>query len=353
MHDILTDTFTWINDAEPVVLATVVHTWGSSPREAGAQMAFTPNGKVSGSVSGGCVEGAVIQSGLQTLSTHQAQLLRFGVADETAFDVGLACGGNIEILVRPLNPTFFLKIKAEMDAQRSLAIISIVDGPQELIGREMLITQAAESIGTLDTALDPAARTVGEQAILDGQPKNLTLESRTGEQVRIFINTILPPPTLVMVGGVHIAVSLAAIAKAIGYHTIVVDPRRTFGSPDRFPNVNQLIQAWPQEAFEQIVLTRSTCVAMLTHDPKIDDPALMIVLNSPVFYVGALGSLKTHQSRRRRLLDEGLSPNQLDRIRGPIGLDIGAKTPEEIALSIMAEIVDVRRGQPAQSVSPP
>jgi xanthine dehydrogenase accessory factor len=205
----------------------------------------------------------------------------------------------------------------------------------------------------LDTALDPAARTAGEQAILDGQPKNLTLESRTGEQVRIFINTILPPPTLVMVGGVHIAVSLTAIAKAIGYHTIVIDPRRTFGSPDRFPNVNQLIQAWPQEAFEQIVLTRSTCVAMLTHDPKIDDPALKIVLNSPVFYVGALGSRKTHQSRRRRLLDEGLSPNQLDRIRGPIGLDIGAKTPEEIALSIMAEIIAVRRGQAAQSVSLP
>lgn len=349
MHDILSDTSNWIDSAEPVVLATVVHTWGSSPREAGAQMAFTPGGKVTGSVSGGCVEGAVIQNGLQTLTTHQPELLRFGVADETAFEVGLACGGNIEILVRSLDPGLFHSIKAEMDALRSFAIASLVDGPQELIGRELLVRESGESVGSLGEALDPAARAASEQAILEGQPKTISLETASGEQVRLFINTILPAPTLVMVGGVHIAVSLAAIAKAVGYHTIVVDPRRTFGSPERFPHVDRLIQTWPQEAFEQIQLTRSTCVAMLTHDPKIDDPALKIVLDSPVFYVGALGSRKTHQSRRQRLLAEGLSDDQLDRIQGPIGLDIGARTPEEIALSIMAEIVAVRRGLAAGS----
>ncbi|MGW8249866.1 MAG: XdhC family protein [Anaerolineales bacterium] len=349
MYDILSDTAKWINSAEPVVMATVVHTWGSSPREVGAQMAFTPGGKVTGSVSGGCVEGAVIQNGLQTLSTHQPELLRFGVADETAFEVGLACGGNIEILVRPLDPDFFHTIKAEMDAQRSFAVLSVVDGPPELIGRELLVSETGEAVGSLSKDLDPAARSAAEQALREGQPKSMDLETGTGEQVHVFINTILPAPTLIMVGGVHIAVSLAAIAKAVGFQTIVIDPRRTFSSQERFPHVDRLIQSWPQEAFEQIKLTRSTCVAMLTHDPKIDDPALKIVLDSPVFYIGALGSRKTHQSRRQRLLADGLTEDQLKRIQGPIGLDIGAKTPEEIALSIMAEIVAVRRGQSAGS----
>jgi xanthine dehydrogenase accessory factor len=165
-----------------------------------------------------------------------------------------------------------------------------------------------------------------------------------GEPVRLFIDVISPPPVLVMVGGVHIAVSLAALAKTLGYTTVVIDPRRAFGSQERFPHVDRLIQAWPEEAFEQISLTRNTCVAILTHDPKIDDPALKIVLNHPVFYVGVLGSRQTHEKRKQRLHAEGLTQAQLDRLHAPIGLELGEETPEETALAILAEIVAVRRG---------
>jgi xanthine dehydrogenase accessory factor len=343
MQDILREASSWINAGEPVVLATVVHTWGSSPRETGAQMVFTPSGKVAGSVSGGCVEGAVIESGLQTLRSHQAQLLHFGVANETAFEVGLACGGDIDIFVRPLDPVFFNKIKSEMDAQHPSAIITILEGPAQLAEQEYIITEIGVISGDLEGSFAQPVLDAGRQALLEGQSRIVTLQDEAGEQVRLFINTILPSPTLVMVGGVHIAVSLAAIAKTLGFQTIVIDPRRTFSSEERFPGVDRLIQSWPQEAFEEITLTRSTCVTMLTHDPKIDDPAIKIALDSPVFYIGALGSRRTHQTRRERLLEDGLTEAQLDRIRAPIGLDIGAKTPEEIALSIMAEIVAARR----------
>lgn len=346
MHDILTDTSNWIEAGEPTVLATVVNTWGSSPREVGAQMAFTPSGKVTGSVSGGCVEGAVIEIGLQTLETQQARLLHFGVADETAFEVGLACGGKIEILVRPLDLGFFKEIRQEIDAQRALAIASVLEGPQNLVGQELIISETGRTVGQLGETLDQSAYKFAVQALEEGISTHVDLRTEADEKIRLFINVILPPPTLVMVGGVHIAVSLATIAKALGYHTVVIDPRRTFGTRERFPDVDLLIQAWPQEAFERISLTRSTCVAMLTHDPKIDDPALQIALNSPVFYIGALGSRNTHEKRRQRLLAEGVSPEQLDRIHGPIGIDIGARTPEEIALSVMAEITAMRRSQP-------
>jgi xanthine dehydrogenase accessory factor len=162
------------------------------------------------------------------------------------------------------------------------------------------------------------------------------------EDVEVFLEVVLPPPTLIAVGGVHITIALMALAKTLGYRTVVVDPRSAFGNEVRFPHVDQLIQAWPQEAFQQIPLTRSTAVAMLTHDPKLDDPALQIALPSQAFYVGALGSKTTQAKRRQRLLDEGLTEEQLNRLHGPIGLEIGAGTPEEIAMSIMAEIVATR-----------
>ncbi len=167
----------------------------------------------------------------------------------------------------------------------------------------------------------------------------------SGEDVRLFVDVVNPPPQLVMVGGVHIAIALASLAKTLGYRTVVIDPRRAFGNQERFPHVDRLIQAWPQEAFAQVTLTRSSAVAMLTHDPKIDDPALKIVLDSPAFYIGALGSRNTHEKRRQRLLAEGISEEKLARLHAPIGLELGGRTPEEIALAIMAEIVAVRHGR--------
>jgi xanthine dehydrogenase accessory factor len=186
--------------------------------------------------------------------------------------------------------------------------------------------------------LNEQLRKLARETLAQGESQRAMLNKDT----EVFIEVILPPPTLIAVGGVHITIALMALAKTLGYRTIVIDPRSAFGNEERFPNVDQLIRAWPDEAFQQVQITRSTAIAMLTHDPKLDDPALMIALRSPAFYIGALGSKNTQAKRRTRLLDEGLTEEQLNRLHGPIGLKISAETPEEIAMSIMAEIVAAR-----------
>jgi xanthine dehydrogenase accessory factor len=340
MRDILPDVRQWIANDEQVALATVIRTWGSSPRPTGAKMALTTDGKITGSVSGGCVEGAVFEAGVAALKTRRPELLKFGVADEDAWEVGLACGGQIEVFVKRLDRTFFDALQAELGGKQAFAVASVVRGPSDLLGSEALVDgdRVSNSFGSgLDEIVIERARLalaggVSQRFDLDWEKNNL----------QIFIEVVKPPPALVIVGGVHIAIALAAIAKTLGYETLVVDPRRAFGTAERFPDVDRLVQAWPEEAFSQIEFTDQTAVAMLTHDPKIDDPALKIALNSPAFYIGALGSQKTQEKRRRRLLAGGLSEGQLARLHGPIGLAIGGKTPEEIALAIMAEIVAVR-----------
>jgi len=339
MRDILPDLNNWAADEDQsIALATVIQTWGSSPRRAGAKMAFTPDGRITGSVSGGCVEGAVFEAGVEVLKSNRPQLLHFGVADETAWEVGLACGGSIDILVKPLDKEFFKSLRSVLVEERPAAVLTVVRAPDELLGRELLIKEDGNVVGTIDDNLDEQAVRLAKETLLQGSSRRANLS----EDVEVFIEVILPPPTLIAVGGVHITIALVSLAKTLGYRTIVVDPRSAFGSQERFPHVDQLVQSWPQEAFQKIPLTRSTAIAMLTHDPKLDDPALKIALPSPAFYVGALGSKTTQAKRRQRLLDEGLTEAQLDRLHGPIGLKIGAATPEEIAMSIMAEIVAAR-----------
>jgi xanthine dehydrogenase accessory factor len=338
MRDILSDLDRWHEDNKSIALATVIQTWGSSPRAAGAKMALTPDGKITGSVSGGCVEGAVLEAGVETLKTNKPQLLHFGVADETAWDVGLACGGSIDIFVKPLDAEFFKALRSMFVEEHPAVIVTVVRGPDELLGREMIVQDDGKVIGTLGVNLDKSALNLARETLGQGESRREQLNDFT----EVFLEVILPPPTLIAVGGVHITIALMALAKTLGYRTIVIDPRSAFGNFERFPNVDQLIQAWPDEAFQQIPITRSTAIAMLTHDPKLDDPALKIALPSSAFYVGALGSRTTQAKRRQRLLDEGLSETQLNRLRGPIGLEIEARTPEEIAISIMAEIVATR-----------
>lgn len=344
MHDVIKDISRWIEQGESVVLATVVHTWGSSPRGVGAKMAFTPDGKITGSVSGGCVESQVIESGIDTLRTGKPQLLRFGVADETAFEVGLACGGNIEIFIMPLDRELFFSLEKEITAQHSIAMSIIVEGPEEQLGKYRLLSDSGLSMGSLQEELGRIADQNTSKALAEETGSKSAIQTSDNQTVTFFTDAISPPPTLVMIGGVHIAITLARIAKALDYRTCLIDPRRAFGNRERFPHVDQLVQAWPQEALPQIKLGRSTCVALLTHDPKIDDPAIKYVLETPVFYMGALGSKKTHESRRLRLLADGISEQKIARIHAPIGLNLGAETPEEIALSVMAQIVAVRRG---------
>ena len=339
MRDILPDLDNWrAVDHKSIALATVIQTWGSSPRRAGAKMALTPDGKITGSVSGGCVEGAVFEAGVEVLKSNTPQLLHFGVADETAWEVGLACGGSIDIFVKPLDTEFFEALRSMLVEERPAVILTVVRGPNELLGREMLLREDGHVTGSVNEYLNEQALSLARESLLLGSSRRAKLN----EDVEVFIEVILPPPTLIAVGGVHITVALVSLAKTLGYRTVVIDPRSAFGNDERFPNVDQLIQSWPEEAFQQVPLTRSTAVAMLTHDPKLDDPALKIALPSPAFYVGALGSKTTQAKRRQRLLDDGLTEAQLDRLHGPIGLEIGAGTPEEIAMSIMAEIVAAR-----------
>jgi xanthine dehydrogenase accessory factor len=338
MRDILPDLDTWRAEDKSIALATVVQTWGSSPRRAGAKMALTPDGKITGSVSGGCVEGAVYEAGVNTLKSNRPQLLHFGVADETAWEVGLACGGSIDIFVKPLDETFFHALRSVLAEEKSAVLMTIVRGPDELLGREMLVEENGRVTGSLTLEFEEQALAVAKEALAQGESHRAMLN----EEVEVFVEVIAPPPTLIAVGGVHITIALVALAKTLGYRTVVVDPRSAFGNEERFPNVDRLIQQWPEDAFQEIQITRSTAVAMLTHDPKLDDPALKVALASPAFYVGALGSKTTQAKRRQRLLEEGLTEEHLNRLHGPIGLKIGAGTPEEIAISIMAEIVAAR-----------
>lgn len=335
MRDVLPEIERWLSDNELVALATVAQTWGSAPRAVGAKMAVTASGRMAGSVSGGCVEGAVVEESQAALQAGRAKLVHFGVADETAWEVGLACGGSIDVFVQPLDPAVFQRWREWLRAERAFAAATLVKGPAAQLGQTLLVADNGETFGALPQA-EPAARA----ALAAGHSTRASVEE--GE---LFIEVVWPAPVLVVVGGVHTSIALTALAKTLGYRTVVVDPRKAFGSAERFPQVDQLLQKWPDDALAEIGLTRGTAVALLTHDPKLDDPGLRVALPSPAFYVGALGSPATQAKRRARLLAEGLTAAQMDRLRGPIGLDLGGRTPEEIALAIMAEIVAARNGR--------
>ena len=335
MRDILEDVAKWTERGADVALATVVQTWGSSPRQEGAKMAITERGEIAGSVSGGCVESAVAEVGLQVLKSGSPQLLHFGVADETAWSVGLACGGSLDVFVERMDPQQFEFLRALLIREEPAASVTIVRGPEADVGSKV----------TLSTS-DPSERYgsfFDDQAVeLALQVAEPGLQDLKAEGIQAFIDLIPPPPTLVVVGGNQIAITLSRLAKTMDMRTVIIDPRRAFATEDRFPEVDQLLQAWPAEAFESVPLTASTAVVMLTHDPKIDEPALELALTSPAFYIGALGSKRTQAKRRERLKERGLSEADLDRLHGPVGLELGADTPDEIALSIMAEIVATR-----------
>lgn len=347
MRDILAELQRWLEEGEAVALGTVIQTWGSSPRGVGSKMAFTSSGKITGSVSGGCVENAVIEAGLQALKTNQPQLLHYGVADETAWEVGLACGGSIDVFVKSLDREFFLELSSLIEKDQAVVTATVIRGPQEVLGREFLPGHDSCSNNWLGHGWDEQVAALAARVLVQGTPQRIELN----DDLEIFFDVILPPPTLMVVGGVHITLALTSLAKTLGYQTVVIDPRKAWGNQDRFPDVDQLLQAWPEEAFERLIVNGSTAIVMLTHDPKLDDPALKFALSSPAFYVGALGSKITQAKRRERLLKEGLTESQLSRLHAPIGLDIGAQSPEEIALSIMAEVVAAyrkRKRQPAE-----
>ncbi len=344
MRELLADIDKWLANHEKVGIATVIQTWGSSPRGVGAKMAFTADGKIIGSVSGGCVEGAVYESGQETLLTGRPQFLHFGVSDESAWNVGLACGGMVDIFVSRLEEGAFRLLRKKLISEKMFASATIVRGPVAVLGLELFVSDERRQAGSIPPGLDEVIYEKARQAALTGRSQVIRLQTPENEDVDVFVEVVAPQPLLVMVGGVHISIALAELARTLGFRSVVIDPRRAFGSAARFPHVDKLIKAWPDEAFASLEINEQTAIAVLTHDPKIDDPALQAALAGPAFYVGALGSATTQAKRRNRLLQAGLSEAQLARLHGPIGLKLGGQTPQEIALAIMAEIVAVQHG---------
>ncbi|WP_455382720.1 XdhC family protein [Salinispira pacifica] len=339
MREIIDDLERWQASGEQrFAVATVLKTFGSSPRGVGATLVVSSEGRVSGSISGGCVESALIDEAAAVMQSGRMKLLHFDTSDEEAWEVGLPCGGSIDVMVESVDLDILHFVTERIRRNERVVRITLIQGKPEQVGLSAAYDSAGQAAGSLPDAVDAAARKLAYDQLESGR---VSLDAAT----ELFVHVISPAPTLVTIGGVHTAVALAEMARALGYKTAVVDPRLTFATDERFPAVDILSRRWPQQALEEIGLTRDTAVVVLTHDPKIDDPALVAALRSDSFYVGALGSDRTQRARRERLAREGLTEEQLNRIRGPVGLDIGAGTPEEIALAILSEIVAVRHGR--------
>jgi xanthine dehydrogenase accessory factor len=341
MHDIAPTITAWVQAQQPVALATVVQTWGSAPRQAGAQMGITADLHMTGSVSGGCVEAAVADEALHVLADGQPRLFVSGVADESAWSAGLACGGTIHVFIEPLDSAWWQIATTHMQHEQPLATATVVQGP--LAGGKVAadtsgIVFASAALDALDEAQHAALAGAAQEGLTARAAQRQTVAG-----LDVFVDVQQPRPRLVMVGGTHIAVALQHIAQVLGFRVFLIDPREAFATQARFPLVEQIIHAYPDRALPALGLTDSTYLVILTHDPKIDDPALRIALPGGVPYVGILSSRRTHARRVARLTAAGLSPALLERIHVPIGLDIGAQTPAEIALCIMAEIVAVRQ----------
>lgn len=310
----------WHREGVGAALATVVQTWGSAPRRVGSQLVISGDGRIEGSVSGGCVEGAVVVEALEALEVGEHRMLEFGVSDEDAFAVGLACGGTIRVLVEPVG-----------DAM-----------PVDLL-EQLVAARANRTALAYEVNLREGVR----RLLHDGYPERMRMD-RSGmeEDGETFVAVHNPPLRLIVVGAVHIAQALVPMARIAGYDPVLIDPRETFGSSERFPG-ETILTDWPDEAVQSLGLDPRTALVLLTHDPKLDDPALEAGLGAECFYIGALGSTRTHAKRVERMQATGFTDEQIAKIHGPVGLDIGAAGPSEIAVSILAEMTAVLRGKRA------
>ena len=324
MDDVIDTARKWIAEGRRVAMATVVETWGSSPRPRGSQLVVRDDGLFVGSVSGGCVEGKVVEAAQTAMKDGQHQLLEFGVSNEEAWEVGLACGGTVRINVEALKSSAVLDALAKArDEKRAIVLLTPLDGTE---------SRTWTRGEPLDAALEEAA--VRALATDDA--------SSVGS---VFVQAFNPQLKLVVIGAVHIADPLSKIASLLGYEVTLIDPRESFARAERWPGMN-VATDFPDEVLEKITIDHRTAIVALTHDPKIDDPGLEAALRSPAFYVGALGSKKTHAARVSRLGERGFSLDDIARIRGPIGLDIGARSVGEIAISIVGQMTEtLRRGQ--------
>jgi xanthine dehydrogenase accessory factor len=310
----------------------------------------TRSGKMAGSVSGGCVESDVFEHALRVLDDGRPALVHYSEADESGLDVGLACGGSIEVLIEPFAPTEPWQAVREALERSRPAALCVGLAPDALLGRKLAVLADGSRAGSVDPDLDGPLVAEAQRLLLDGGATVLDLPWR-GEAARIFVEAFSRQPRLFIVGATHTAMPLCRMAKQLGFRVIVVDVRSAFATEDRFPEADELVRAWPDEALGAAGLDAAAHVVALTHDPKFDLPALAAALRSQAGYVGALGSRRTHERRKAQLREQGFREADLARIHAPVGLDIGSRTPEEIALSILAEMVAARHGRDGRRLS--
>ncbi|OLT22652.1 XshC-Cox1 family protein [Ornithinimicrobium sp. CNJ-824] len=367
MREVLDRLLGWWQEGHQVALATVVGTWKSAPRQPGAAMLVGVDGEAVGSVSGGCVEGAVYELGQQVIASGTPVLQRYGVSDDEAMGVGLTCGGILDVFVERVGREDFpelAEVAADIEAGVPVAVATVVEHPDpDLLGRHLVVRpEGAESSGTLGSERADAAVLDDARGML-AQGRTATLGygpdgQRRGEGMRIFVSSYAPRPRMLVFGAIDFAAAVARMGTFLGYRVTVCDARPVFATASRFPDADEVVVSWPHRYVEEQMrldaLDGRTVACVLTHDPKFDVPLLERLLGDgapPLAYVGAMGSRRTHEDRLARLREVGLTEEQLSILRSPIGLDLGARTPEETAVSIAAEIVALRWGGQGEPLS--
>jgi xanthine dehydrogenase accessory factor len=365
VRDILDPITKWWDSGETFGLATVVRTFRSAPREPGAALAVSQEGEVTGSVSGGCVEGAVYELAREVCETGQAVLQTYGVSDGDALAVGLTCGGILHIFVEPVNTALFPEmgeVAAAIAAGEPVAVATVIEGPGRVGARRVIWAQADPAGGRsgasgtlgagdrLDQAVDDDARGMLAQG-LTGVRRYGAHGERRGDDLAVFVHSFAPPPRMLVFGAIDFAAAVARAGKFLGYRVTVCDARQIFATPARFPEADEVVVDWPHRYLARTPVDSRTVICVLTHDPKFDVPLLEVALRTPAGYIGAMGSRRTHEDRLARLRDAGLSAGELARLRSPIGLDLGARTPEETAVSVAAELIQLRWGGSGQPLT--
>jgi xanthine dehydrogenase accessory factor len=341
MRDVLPDLDRWKEQGEEIALGTLVRVRGSAPRLPGARLCVTRSGRMAGSVSGGCVENDVYERAMQVLDSGQPVVASYGIADEMGFAVGLSCGGTIDVLIEPfVEEEVWHSVREAVERQRPAAV-AIALAPPALIGRKLALLDDARTVGAIEASLDDQIIAAARGQLCQGATEILNLAWR-GEEASVFIEVIPPPLRLFIVGATQIAIALCRMAKGLGFWVSIVDARGTYATRERFPEADEIRLAEPGEVLGRAELDASSHVVILTHDPKFDIPALARSLGADTGYIGVMGSRGTHGRRVTLLEQEGFAEADLRRIHAPIGLDIGARSPEEIALAILAEMVTVR-----------
>ena len=357
MRDILDQITKWWDSGETFGLATVVNTFRSAPRDPGAALAVSGGGEVVGSVSGGCVEGAVYELAREVCATGQPVLQTYGISDDTAFDVGLTCGGIIELFVEPVSKERFAAladVAAAIRDEMPVAVATVISGPGVLGARRIIRADAAAgTLGAgdrLDEAVDDDARGMLAQGLTGVRHYGEHGERRL-DDLSVFVQSFAPPPRMLVFGAIDFAAAVARAGKFLGYRVTVCDARPIFATHARFPDADEVIVDWPHRYLAQTPIDSRTVICVLTHDPKFDVPLLEVALRTPAGYIGAMGSRRTHDDRLARLREAGLTEDELARLRSPIGLDLGARTPEETAVSVAAELIQLRWGGSGQPLT--